>query len=1744
MSLNIDFNNIRSLGSQNEGFEELVCQLARRMHVPASKRFVRNGRPDGGAECYWELENGDVWMWQAKFFTSTPGASQFEQIGDSVKTALRLHKNVKRYYIAIPQDLPDDGKDGTKSARKRYEEKVSQWSQLDGCRETEFIYWGKHELLDMLSRKENEGLAYFWFNKNEFTEKVFDDQNKKAIDELGPRYTPALNVELEIHKAFDGLSRNTGFKERFKNTLSKLKQSWQRIHPAEEDLQIEAYRELEKCVAEIIDENEHIVFDGIETMPIDGIAANVQKAADGALAIIETLEDKQKKIIEKNDRESKRTNNSYTLRDLRDFYYESQRVKSYLEEIECKAANTPIIILDGEAGVGKSHLLADVVEGRRNAGQYSFLFLGQFFNSDEDPWTQIFNQLKFKGTESEFLEALEAKAEASGQRIVIFIDALNEGGGKALWSNYIVSFINQIKAHSWLGLVLSIRTTYIKAIFGDNNVGGILRLTHRGFENRSFDAIKLYFRNSNITLPSVPLLLPEFKNPLFLKMFCEGLHTNGLTKIDEGMQGLSSVINLFIEGVEKKLSFNKKNYAPELNVVSEAVNALIDYQVEHLDTEVPLDKAIKLTDGVRTSQFGNGELLYELVSYGVLTRNMRYRGDGKYEEVVYLSYERFNDFLTAERLLEKTDDIKKTISLMLGEDRMLWYYAGIFEALAIIIPEKTGEEIYEVLSEYRNEDEVVDSVLKSLLWRKKTTIGNKLVDFFKSVINSEQRCRDFVNVLIQVGPTVGHYFNAEFLHRTLMGWDMAKRDCQWSTVLHYLSGNRDNAVDTLISWAKEDFGQLKIDDESKYLIAIVLAWFTSCMDRRIRDNASKGLIALVRDDADLMIRLIEKFDGVNDPYVMERIYAATYGCALLSKSNNNLPKLAKAVYNHIFDTDGEVYPNAFVRDYAKGVIEYTLSLYPNIYFGDKPFVPPYKSSFTEVFPTDEEIQAYSRKDSNGNWLTPGIDYVLASMVTEHGYSIYGDFGRYVFQSCLCAWDFDPQQLSNLAVKWIMERYGYKEELFGAYDKSVGYGRMRQVYPGERVGKKYQWIALHELVARLSDNYPMHNRWSKSTSMYTGTWEPYIRDFDPTMLVQSRIPARYEEESRYWWNKLDYSEWTDDKAEWTRKDDNLPDPAKVIETVDDNGTHWIALQAMPDWVEPHEKDDVCYRNLWYQIRSYIVDEACFADFALWAIDQDFGGRWMPEVSNRYEMFGREYYWSSAFKYYESEGITSREVFDKNAHEKIADVELPCVRFLWESEYDYSKPDVVSYLKPSRQLFEGMDMRYTDTDGELVDTNGNLVFFDASANHNSHEYCLVRKDALIQYLQTHHKKILWVMIGEKNLMGSCVPQREWLELTGCYYLDQKDEVKGSMRAFNNGKPLKKDRTYRQKIDILENYQSTKATKVFFDCELRSYQIAEIKSMIAKGGKIKIDRSLSDDIWNLARRSKYIESLLAGLPMAGITVTRENDGTLRVLDGGQRIKAIADYLDGKYALRNLNMMDLYEDYRYEELPSMAKSRLMYTEVPVNVITMPIDEKTRAEVYNRLNSGIHQVSERNRRLVQYQGRMTDLMDDLLKDPHFKALTKNNRKECGEITKEDIALRLITDCVILKESESFVTLLNLSYSEQLSRVAIILNNTVSDEYIREIRRCIKKALKDINENLGKDITQRLGNTFCMALFEILYIAFLFDFRKPGIEVLRDIVYKYIDDNSYKISRSGNNSGVKYRERLMLALELNKAMNI
>ena len=119
----VNFNNIRPInGSANDGFEEFVCQLARKETIPTSASFVRNGKPDGGVECYHILQDHSIVAWQAKYFIKSFETSQYQQIDDSVKTALKSYPKLTRYIIAVPIDPSDVHIKGKKSMKDRINE--------------------------------------------------------------------------------------------------------------------------------------------------------------------------------------------------------------------------------------------------------------------------------------------------------------------------------------------------------------------------------------------------------------------------------------------------------------------------------------------------------------------------------------------------------------------------------------------------------------------------------------------------------------------------------------------------------------------------------------------------------------------------------------------------------------------------------------------------------------------------------------------------------------------------------------------------------------------------------------------------------------------------------------------------------------------------------------------------------------------------------------------------------------------------------------------------------------------------------------------------------------------------------------------------------------------------------------------------------------------------------------------------------------------------------------------------------------------------------------------------------------------------------------------------------------------------------------------------------------------------------------------------------------------------------------
>ncbi len=91
--------------------------------------------------------------------------------------------------------------------------------------------------------------------------------------------------------------------------------------------------------------------------------------------------------------------------------------------------------------------------------------------------------------------------------------------------------------------------------------------------------------------------------------------------------------------------------------------------------------------------------------------------------------------------------------------------------------------------------------------------------------------------------------------------------------------------------------------------------------------------------------------------------------------------------------------------------------------------------------------------------------------------------------------------ADAACRWIFRRtisLGWTPKLFGREDRIIGHGQGREGHKAERWGKKYQWMAYHELLARIADNF--------QTSRRFGNNEPYEglhqivgdREIDPSL----------------------------------------------------------------------------------------------------------------------------------------------------------------------------------------------------------------------------------------------------------------------------------------------------------------------------------------------------------------------------------------------------------------------------------------------------------------------------------------------------------------------------------------------------------------------------------------------------------------------------------------------------------------------
>lgn len=144
--------------------------------------------------------------WQAKCLFEFD-ASAARQATESVKRALDTEPDLRRYFVAMPFDLPAGDTGSRESAQTRWMGKVAEWKALVAAsgREVEFEFVGALALVTALTEPRNAGRARYWYGAEVWTNEWAARRLEEVVAKAGRRYSPRLHIDVEAVQAMQAL---------------------------------------------------------------------------------------------------------------------------------------------------------------------------------------------------------------------------------------------------------------------------------------------------------------------------------------------------------------------------------------------------------------------------------------------------------------------------------------------------------------------------------------------------------------------------------------------------------------------------------------------------------------------------------------------------------------------------------------------------------------------------------------------------------------------------------------------------------------------------------------------------------------------------------------------------------------------------------------------------------------------------------------------------------------------------------------------------------------------------------------------------------------------------------------------------------------------------------------------------------------------------------------------------------------------------------------------------------------------------------------------------------------------------------------------------------------------------------------------------------------------------------------------------------------------------------------------------
>lgn len=1028
-----------------------------------------------------------------------------------------------------------------------------------------------------------------------------------------------------------------------------------------------------------------------------------QILADGDLDVIQQKLKERKILININVRSTPRhlrsANHPAALHatNALDDMYTAQELLDEAEEF----LGVGLVGVLADAGSGKTQMAAQLTapQEKRPAGvflQGRNLHRGQSLDD-------LAKSISINGIPMPSIEMLMAAVDAAGKRaccrLPILIDGLNEAENPKDWKPELASLSEIMKKFPNVLVACTLRTgerkkedwhqyresqTETRESFAVMALpDGIKTIESEGFGGDVDEAIEKYFSHFKIDPGDSEIPAEFLQHPLTLRIFCEVTNPKkeSEVKIDYFPTSLAPLFEKYVANAAERISqMTNLSHSYAANEVERAVYALGIELWKCGKREV--SEASFRDAASDASRSWNSSIVNLLAQEGILFKNP---GFEPYEYVVTPTYDALGGYIVANALLTKY--ARDTSFAWLNNPEIVALFTGdtshelafdILRSLVTLTPRRMqGKQIWRHVSEPLKKNAIALAAEIDAEY-----LGQETVSALLSLSHESSRFRSRLFARFQVARAVAlHPLNAAFLDETLRAMSVSERDLIWTEWIRETRSERFNDLLAIEGRWKQ---QQDFRTDSDRLRAKWVMWILTSTDRELRDVATRALYWFGRRNPAALFEESLTALAINDPYVPERMLAASYGVAMARHVDlddqtfvaETLPTYVRSIYDSMFAESAPFSTtHSLMREYGSRIIEMVSIHHPELFTSEE--IQRSKAPFEGGLRDWGESEA-SRERRYGADSPLGMDfenYTIGSLVP--GRSNY---------------DFQNAEYSKVRsqILWRIEQLGWSSEKFKDIESSIE-NEHRWNRTGsdtkkiERYGKKYSWIAFYEMTGLLHDLGKIER-----SSERDWNWD---LDIDPSFPEQSSevhlIQADFLGDP-----DMEMKEWITNGA--------LPDvnPYLQMAEIQKEAGPWVMLDGYIA-----QENETLGRNIFCFIRSFLVLSSEADSFFEHLSNQNLGGRWLPEKPTVGYTFSGEIPWSETFP---ENGACEFSFVTK---EETIQVERMESRFFLDGkQLDLSQMDMVRLRLLGSNTQKDGKQKFSEEELERIETREILVEVD--------------------------------------------------------------------------------------------------------------------------------------------------------------------------------------------------------------------------------------------------------------------------------------------------------------------------------------------------------------------------------------------------------------------------------------------------